>query len=93
MTRGEMVFYAGVALLAATVILAIIFIVKKPRYVPGAYHSAPEETVRLRNAYPTDRLTKRYPHSQETNHSESPEQLPETELMQNSEEANDTVIM
>ena len=93
MTRGEIVFYAGVALLAVTVILSIIFIIKKPRFIPEAYHGGPDETVRLRNAYPTDRLTKGYPHSQDIGNSEGTEHLPETELMQDSGDEHDTMMM
>lgn len=34
MTRGQMLFYGGALLLVLTVILAIIFAVKRPKYVP-----------------------------------------------------------
>lgn len=86
MTRGEMLFYAGAALLVVTVILAIIFIIRKPRYIPGGYRGGLGETTRLQNAYPTDRFTQGYPHSQEQEiyHPDpgATELLPETELIQ-----------
>lgn len=62
MTTGQLLFYGGAALLGLTVILAIIFIIKKPKYVPesAAYDGADiGRTQRLRNGYPTDRLTVR----------------------------------
>lgn len=34
MTQGQIIFLAGAALLALTVILAIIFAIAKPRYTP-----------------------------------------------------------
>ncbi len=62
MTTGQLIFYSGVALLGLTVILAIIFIIKKPKYIPesAVYDSmASGKTQRLRNGYPTDHLTVR----------------------------------
>lgn len=62
MTTGQLLFYSGAALLGLTVILAIIFIIKKPKYIPesAAYDgTAPGKTQRLRNGYPTDHLTVR----------------------------------
>lgn len=62
MTQGQMMFLSGVALLIATIILAIIFLIKKPRYSPEQFAGTDSEAAfRLRNGYPTDRLTKRYP--------------------------------
>jgi hypothetical protein len=67
MTTGQLLFYAGIALLAVTAVLALIFAVKKPVYhpesaaiLPGAGGTAP-----LRNGYPTDRATARYRQPQE----------------------------
>jgi len=60
MTTGQILFYSGIALLALTIILAIIFIIKKPKYTPesAAYDtSALERTQGLLNGYPTDRMT------------------------------------
>ena len=62
MTTGEIIFYAGAALLVLTIILAVVFAVKKPQYKPenAAYIGADAgSTQRLRNGYPTDRLTVR----------------------------------
>ena len=62
MTTGQLLFYGGAALLAVTVLLAIIFIIKKPKYTPesAAYTGAdPGRTQSLRNGYPTDRMTVR----------------------------------
>ncbi len=67
MTTGQLLFYGGVALLVLTVILAVIFIIAKPKYVPqtAAYGgSDPGGTQRLRNGYPTDRVTVRRESSQ-----------------------------
>lgn len=60
MTPGNMLFISGAALLGLTVILAIIFLIKKPKYTPesAAYDDmAPGRTQRLLNGYPTDRMT------------------------------------
>jgi len=60
MTTGQLVFFSGVVLLGLTIITAIIFIVKKPQYIPknAAYDVADEKaTQKLRNGYPTNRLT------------------------------------
>lgn len=59
MTTGQLLFYAGIATLVLTVLLAVVFLVKKPRYDPeSAAHSAnTSQTQKLRNGYPTDRLT------------------------------------
>lgn len=60
MTIGQLLFYGGAALLGLTVLLAIIFIVKKPKYTPESAASAgtdPGRTQNLRNGYPTDRMT------------------------------------
>lgn len=61
MTTGELVFYSGIGLLALTVILAVLFAVKKPQYHPenAAMLSGDGQTAPLRNGYPTDRLTVR----------------------------------
>lgn len=34
MTTGQMMFYAGTGLLGVTVLLAIVFAIKKPKYQP-----------------------------------------------------------
>lgn len=59
MTTGQIVFFSGVTLLVLTIILAIIFIIRKPRYIPGnaIYGEADRDTQKLHNGYPTDRLT------------------------------------
>lgn len=60
MTTGQILFYGGTALLALTVVLAIIFIIVKPKYKPegGTYDGAgPDITQKLLNGYPTDRMT------------------------------------
>lgn len=61
MTTGQMMFYAGAALLAVTVILAVFFMVKKPEYHLENAASVPNDnrTAPLRNGYPTDPLTVR----------------------------------
>lgn len=59
MTTGQLLFYAGVALLGATVILAIAFLIKKPKYVPesATYSTSDNATISFRSGYPTDRMT------------------------------------
>ncbi len=60
MTPGELLFYGGAALLGLTVILAIVFLIAKPKYKPelGTYDGGdPGRTQRLLNGYPTDRIT------------------------------------
>lgn len=59
MTTGEMVFYIGAGLLGLTVVLAIIFLIKRPRYVPEHVSHMPDKagaTQPLRSAYPTDSM-------------------------------------
>lgn len=60
MTPGELLFYGGAALLALTVLLAIVFLIARPKYRPeaGTYDGGdPGQTQRLLNGYPTDRVT------------------------------------
>ena len=56
MSTGQMLFYGGIALLGVTVLLAIFFLVKKPRYTPESAFGRDGEipgTQKLQNAYPT----------------------------------------
>lgn len=60
MTSGQLVFGCGVVLLGLTVLTAIVFVLKKPKYIPGnsIYESA--EAVHMqpfRNGYPTEKET------------------------------------
>ena len=59
MTTGHLLFYSGIALFAFTVILAVIFALKKPKYDPTSTASTGGDggTQKLRSGYPTDRLT------------------------------------
>lgn len=60
MTTGQLTFYSGLALLGLTIITAILFLVKKPTYIPenAVYESAEtSRTQQLRNGYPTERET------------------------------------
>ena len=62
MTTGTLLFYGGLALLALTVILAVIFALRPPKYTPeNAAIIAPGDTQTqpLKNGYPTNRLTVR----------------------------------
>lgn len=62
MTMGELIFACGLGLLGLTAFLAVLFLVKKPRYIPEEAVYAEQvssETKRLRNGYPTDPLTVR----------------------------------
>ena len=83
MTTGQLLFYGGAALLGLTVLLAIIFIIKKPKYTPetAAYAGTdPGRTQKLINGYPTDRMTIRREPVQ-TATTEKIEQSSETELL------------
>lgn len=60
MTTGTMIFFSGVGLLILTIILAIIFALKKPQYIPesAVYDGTVDgSTQKFRNGYPTDRMT------------------------------------
>lgn len=62
MTKGQLMFYGGIALLLFTVILAIVFFIKKPVYRPESGAIRPPEdtdTQRLRNGFPTSPITVR----------------------------------
>lgn len=81
MTTGQLLFYGGAALLGLTIILAIIFLIKRPKYTPesAAYDvSYPERTQSLRNGYPTERVTIRRDRPQQAM---PVEDLEETELL------------
>lgn len=60
MTTGELVFYSGVGLLVFTLLLAVIFLIKRPQYVPEHLSNAADgtgSTQKLRSGYPTETLT------------------------------------
>lgn len=60
MTTGQLIFYSGIGLLIITIILGVIFWIKKPQYIPenAAYDAiGNRRTQKLRSGYPTDRLT------------------------------------
>ena len=79
MTFGQILFYSGIGLLGLTIILTIVFIIKKPKYTPEseAYSGLDEgQTQRLLNGYPTDPVTIRRDSSQEV-----VRQSEETEIM------------
>lgn len=87
MTTGQILFYGGAALLGLTVLLAIIFIIKKPKYTPESAVYAgtdPGRTQSLRNGYPTDRMTIRRESVQQAA-TEKIEQAQETELLTESQ--------
>lgn len=63
MSTGQLLFYGGVGLMAFTVLLAALFWIKKPQYMPSStvYDDARARgTQKLRSAYPTAELTKRW---------------------------------
>lgn len=69
MTTGQLVFYGGLALLGLTIIVAIVFLIKKPTYQPenSIYEgAAPSRTQPLRNGYPTEKETIRRSSSKRT---------------------------
>ena len=62
MTTGQLLFYGGVALLGLTVVLAIVFLIAKPKYkleVEAHQGGDTGRTQPLLNGYPTDRMTVR----------------------------------
>ena len=85
-----MVYYSGFGLLAFTILLLIIFIVRKPTYKPenADYIESGSGTQKLRNGYSTDRMTKRVG---QKSVSESTELLNDTQLL--SEDLNKTADM
>jgi hypothetical protein len=57
MTVGEMMFCGGVALLGLTVLLAIVFAIKKPKYRPQNL-TGEAVTEPVRNDFPTQKVTR-----------------------------------
>lgn len=56
MSSGNLVFYSGVGLLVFTLLLALVFLIKKPRYTPDQKTDTDQgvqRTQKLRNGYPT----------------------------------------
>lgn len=75
MSTGQFIFYSGFALLGLTIIVAVVFLLKKPEYIPeNAVCESAEagRTQRLQNSYPPER---------EMIHRESSAELMETELL------------
>ena len=62
MSTGQLVFYGGAALLAVTILLAVVFLIRKPVYTPekAVYDGAAQNrTQPFRSGSPTDPLTVR----------------------------------
>lgn len=60
MSTGQLVFYSGVSFLVFTIILGIVFWIKKPQYTPenAGYEGCTDKNTRkLHSGYPTNRLT------------------------------------
>lgn len=82
MTTGQMLFVSGIVLLVFTIILGIIFWIKKPQYRPeNVVYSGGDErnTQKLRNGYPTDPLTIRRESKQTAVRGEETELLSESQ--------------
>lgn len=104
MTTGQLIFYSGIGLLIITIILGIIFWIKKPQYIPenAAYDATGNKrTQKLRSGYPTDRLTIRreperpvspgtVPLQEETERltTEQTDPIPRTEVLSDAETLN-----
>ena len=61
MTTGELVFSSGVGLLLFTLVLAVIFAIKRPRYMPEELsheQNPPGNTQKLRSGFPTEAVTR-----------------------------------
>lgn len=62
MTTGQLIYYSGIGLAVVTVIVVILFMIFRPKYKPGAatyLGNRTRATQRLRNGYPTDKMTRR----------------------------------
>lgn len=59
MTTGQMLFMAGAVLLVLTAVLAVVFLIRRPKYVPesAALEGSAGGTRPFRSGYPTDPLT------------------------------------
>lgn len=95
MTMGQLMFGGGAALLVIAIVLAIIFARKRPQYEPeGVMREVqPDNTQRLRNAYPTEEVT-----AQETELLEdkpaATEMLPEeTEYLPEEQKGSGTTLL
>ena len=69
MTIGQLVFYGGLALLGLTIIVAIVFLVKKLAYQPENpiyERTAAGRTQPLRNGYPAEKESIRHGGSKRT---------------------------
>ena len=83
MTTGQLLFYGGVALLGLTVVLAIVFLIAKPKYKPEVEANQGGDAGRtqpLLNGYPTDRMTVRR-ESAKTAEGSKTDRGQETEMM------------
>ena len=92
MSTGGLIFISGIILLVLTIILAVIFWLKKPQYIPenkAVIGPKDKWTQRLRNGYPTDPLTQRReqprPQSGAVRFSDQTEILTSTEKLEMSE--------
>lgn len=57
MTTGQLVFYSGFVLFGLTIITTIVFLLKRPRYIPenAAYRNAAAgHPQQLQNSYPSE---------------------------------------
>ena len=88
MTTGTLLFYGGFVLLALTIILAVIFALRPPKYTPeNEAIRAPGDprTQPLKNGYPTGRITARQEPYPPIKPAPAPSG-PETALLTSSEE-------
>lgn len=60
MSTGQLLFYTGIGLFGLTIILAIVFLIKKPKYNRENTAIGNGQTVPLRNGYPTEPMTIQY---------------------------------
>lgn len=89
MTMGQIIYYIGIGLAGSTVLIAILFLIFKPKYMPEstAYLGIESDaTQKLRNGYPTDKLTRRHGKSSGRIKPEDPTELIGTALMANRSE-------
>ena len=79
MSTGTIIYYSGFGLLALTILLAILFAVKKPEYIPerASAVEADDATLRLRRDDSTERGEKRIEKSvalPDMKHTQAPQQ-------------------
>ena len=99
MDISRILYYGGFGLLGFTVLLTLIFIIKRPKYNPdAAAGSFSDQTQPLRNGFPTQKMTQTRattppPVPAETEVLPQTELLPEAAVLQATEKLAETDIL